>query len=199
MISSCIPVKHLTESVDMYLSFLTDIIHQSLKNDIFPNELKLTEVIPLFKKADPFDKINYRPVSLLSYMSKVFEKIFFNQINKYIEPFLSNLLTGFRKNHNTQHCLLKMLEKWKEALDKGNFVDAIFMDLSKAFDTLNHDLLIAKLKAYGLSISSLRYIRSYVNQRLERTGVSNSFSLWKDIITGVPQGAYLAHFYLIYI
>ena len=85
-------------------------------------------------------------------MPKVFERIIFNQINEYIEPFLSNLLTGFRKNHNTQHCLLKMLEKWKEALDKGNFVDAIFMDLSKAFDTLNHDLLIAKLEAYGLSI-----------------------------------------------
>ena len=85
-------------------------------------------------------------------MPKVFERIIFNQINEYIEPFLSNLLTGFRKNHNTQHCLLKMLEKWKEALDKGNFVDAIFMDLSKAFDTLNHDLLIAKLEAYELSI-----------------------------------------------
>ena len=85
-------------------------------------------------------------------MPKVFERIIFNQINEYIEPFLSNLLTGFRKNHNTQHYLLKMLEKWKEALDKGNFVDAIFMDLSKAFDTLNHDLLIAKLEAYGLSI-----------------------------------------------
>ena len=153
-ISSCIPVKYLTESVDIYQPFLTDIINQSLQNCIFPDELKLAEVIPLFKKADPFDKINYRSVSLHSHMSKVFERIIFNQINKYIEPFLpnlltgSNLLTGFRKNHNTQHSLLKMLEKWKEALDKGNFVDTIFMNLSKAFDTLNHDLLIAKLEAY---------------------------------------------------
>ena len=84
-----------------------------------------------------------------------------------------------------------MLEKWKEALDKGNFADAILMDLSKAFDTLNHDLLIAKLEAYGLSINSLRYIRSYLNQRLQRKGVNNSFSLWKDIIAGVPQGSIL--------
>ena len=159
----------------------------------------MTEVVPLFKKAGPFHKINYRPVSLLSHMSEVFERIIFNVINEYIEPFLSNLLTGFRKNRNTQHCLLKMLEKWKEALDKNNFVDAIFMDLLKAFDTPNHDLLIAKLEAYGLSVTSFTYIRSYLNQRLRRTGVNNSFTLWKDIIAGVPRDQYLAHFYLIYI
>ena len=84
-----------------------------------------------------------------------------------------------------------MLDKWKKALDEGNFVDTVFMDLSKAFDTLNHDLLIAKFEAYGLSINSLRYICSYLNQHLQRTGVNNSFSLWKDIIVGVPQGSLL--------
>ena len=122
-------------------------------------------------------------------MSKVFERITFSQIKEYIEPYLSNLLTGFRKSHNTQHCLLKMLEKWNEALDTGNFVDAIFMDLSKAFGTLNHDLLITKLETYGISINSLRYIRSYVSQPLQTTGVNTSFSLWKDIIAGVTQGS----------
>ena len=110
-ISSCFPVKHLTESADTYLAFLTKTIKQSLKNGIFLDELKLAEVIPLFKKANPFDKINYRPASLLWHVSKVFGRIISNQKNKYTEPFLSNLLTGFRKNHNTQHCLLKMLEK----------------------------------------------------------------------------------------
>ena len=134
---------------------LNDIINDSIKNGVFPDELKLAEVIPLFKKADPFDKSNYHPVSLLSHMSKVFERIIYNQINEYIKPFLSNLLTGFRKSHNTQHSLLKMLESSKDALDKGNSVSAIFMDLSKAFDTLNHDLLIAKLEAYGFSVNSL--------------------------------------------
>ena len=119
-------------------------------------------------------------------MSKVFERIIFNQINEYIEPFLFNLLNRFRKNRNTLQCLLKMLEKWEEASDKGNFVYVIFMDLSKAFDTLNHDLLIPKLEAYGLSINSFRYIRRYLNQRLQRTGANNSFTLWKDIIAGVP-------------
>lgn len=113
-ISSCIPVKHLTESVDIYRPFLTGIISQSLKNAIFPGEFKWAEVISVFKKTDPFDKINCRPVSLLSQMSKVFERLIFNLINEYIEPFLSNLLTGFRESYNKQHCLLKMLEKWKD-------------------------------------------------------------------------------------
>ena len=90
---------------------------------------------------------NYRPVSLLSHISKAFERVIYNQINEYTEPFLSKVLTGFRKNHNIQHSLLKMLENFKEALDKGNSVNAIFMELSKAFDTLNHDLLIAKLES----------------------------------------------------
>ena len=108
-----------------------------------------------------------------------------------MEPFLSNLLTEFCKNHNTQYCLLKMLEKWKEVLDNGNFVEAIFIDLSKAFDTLNHDLLIARLEAYGLPITSLRYILSYFNQHLQRTVVNDTFSLRKDIIAGVQQGSML--------
>ena len=84
-----------------------------------------------------------------------------------------------------------MLEKWKEALHKSNFVDAIFMDLSKAFNTLNNDLLIEKIEAYGLSINSLRHIRCYLNQWLQRTGVNNSFSVWKGIIAGAPQGSIL--------
>ena len=78
---------------------------------MFPDELKLAEVIPLFKKVDQFDKMNYRSVSVLSHISEVFERIIFNPINEYYEPFLSNLLNGFRKNNNTQNCLLKILEK----------------------------------------------------------------------------------------
>ena len=190
-LSSCIPVSILINPIDTYLPILTDIINDSIKNGVFPGELKLAEVIPLFKKDDPFDKSNYRPVSLFSHMSKVFERIIYNQINEYIEPFLSNLLTGFRKNHNSQHSLLKMLESFKEALDKDNSVSAIFMDLSKAFDTLKDDLLIAKLEAYGFSVNSLFYIHSYLNKRLQKTNINNNYSLWTEIFTGVPQGSIL--------
>ena len=145
-------------------------------------------MIPLFSKADRFEKTNYRPVS---HISKVFERVIYNQINEYIEPFLSKVLTGFRKNHNTQHSLLNMLESFKEALDKVTSVSTIFMNLSKAFDILNHDLLIAKLEAYGFSAKSLSCIHSYLNKRLQKTIVNCEFSLRKEIFSGVPQGSIL--------
>ena len=104
--SSCIRVSILIDSMNIYLPLLTDIINDSLKRHIFPDELKLAEVMPLFKKANPFDKTNYRPVSLLSHISKVFERLIYNQINEYIEPFLSKVLNGFRKNHNTVTILI---------------------------------------------------------------------------------------------
>ena len=84
------------------------------------------------------NKENYRPISLLSHMSKVFEIILYNQLNDFMKDKLSNILTGFRKGHSAQHSLLIMIEKWKRALDENMKVGAIFMDLSKAFDTLNH-------------------------------------------------------------
>ena len=140
-ISSCIPVKVLTDSVDTYLPIFTDIINSSVRNGTFPEELKLAEVTPLFKKADPFDKVNCRPVSLLLHVSKVYERIIFNQISTYFEPYIWKL--------------------WKEALGKGKSVGAVFMDLSKAFDTLNDDLLVTKCEAYGFSENSLNYIQSF--------------------------------------
>ena len=101
-ISSCIPVSILIDSMDIYFPLLTDIINDSLNRGISPYELKLAEVMPLLKKRDPFDKANYRPISLLSHISKVFERVIYNQLNEYIEPFLSEVLTGFSKNiiHN---------------------------------------------------------------------------------------------------
>ena len=108
-----------------------------------------------------------------------------------MEPSFSHLLYGFRKNLNTQHSLLKMLEKWKLVLDKGCNIGAIFMDLSKAFDSLNHDLLLAKLNAYGFSANAIAYIKSYLPNRYQRTDINNKFSTWKNIYNGVPQGSVL--------
>ena len=103
------------------------------------------------------------------------------QVSKITEHFmkdnLSKLLTGFRKNHSTQHCLLNMLEKWKNTLDNGGFVCIIFMDLSKAFDTMNHDLLIAKLEAYGFQEDALAFMESYFTNRQQRVRVSSNFSI----------------------
>ena len=96
-------MKVLIDSVDTYLSIFTDIINSSRRNGTFPEELKLAEVTPLFKKADPFGNVNYRPVSLLLNVSKVYERIIFNQISTYFEPYFSSLQSGFRENYNTQN------------------------------------------------------------------------------------------------
>ena len=97
-------------------------------------------------------------------MLNVFERIMYTQIESFMEDKLSKLLTGFRKNHSTQHCLINMLEKWKNTLDKGGFVCAMFIDLSKAFDTMNHDFLIAKLGAYGFQKDALSFMKSYLRK-----------------------------------
>ena len=108
---------------------LTEIINSSFEQNEFSNELKLADIIPIFKKKDPLNKESYRPVSILSHMSKVFERIIYKQIENFIKNKLSVKLCGFRKNHNTQHSLISMLEKWKVSLDKGEYVGVTFMDL----------------------------------------------------------------------
>ena len=102
----------------------------------------------MYKKLDPLNKENNRPVSLLHHLSKDFERIIYKQINSCMEDELTKCLTGFRKSHCTQHPLLTMLEKWKRGIDNGAYVFPLFMDFSKTFDTISHDLMLAKLKAY---------------------------------------------------
>ena len=98
-------------------------------------------------------------------MSKVYERLLYKQIKTFMNNKLSIKLSGFCKNYNTQCCLTYMLEKWKNTLNKGKHLRAVFIDLSKAFDTINHDLLIAKLEAYGFSTNALLFILSYLKNR----------------------------------
>ena len=114
-----------------------------------------------------------------------------HQINDYMKDKLLKQLTGFSKNHSTQHCLSCMLEIWKKVLDKGGYIRAMFMDLSKAFDTLNHDLLIAKLGAYRFETDNLRYMKNYLKNRKQRVIINKPFSEWERITTGVPQDSIL--------
>ena len=104
---------------------------------------------------------------------------------------LLNLLTGFRKKHSTQHCLMYILENWKNMLDKGGYVCAMFIDLSKDFDTIHHDLMIAKLGEYSFSQDALQYMRSYLTNREQRVRVNSNFSSWDNNIAGVPEGSIL--------
>ena len=115
-------------------------------------------------------------------MSKYFERIIYKQIDTYVGEKLSKCLTGFRKSHGTQHLLATMHEKWKKACHKGEYVSALFLDLSKAFDTINHDLLPTKLKAYGFSLNALRLMLSYLNNRKQQVQISNNFSPESSVI-----------------
>ena len=157
----------------------------------FPGPLKQADITPTHKKVDTTNKENYRPVSILPSVSKIFERNMFDQISGYIDKYLSPHLCGFRKGYNTQHSLIVMLEKWRKALDNGKLAGALLTDLSKAFDCLNHELMIAKLHAYGVDYNSLAYIYSYLSNRKHRTKVNNSLSSWVPIKSGIPQGSIL--------
>ena len=121
-----------------------------------PNESKKADVTSIFKKDDFTKAKNYRPVSVLPIVSKAFERIMHKQISQYISQFLSPYLSGYRQSFSTQQALVSLIEKWKAILDKNGYAGPVLMDLSKAFDTINHDLLIAKLNANGFTKNSLR-------------------------------------------
>ena len=113
-------------------------------------------------------KKNYRPITVLASVSKIYERVLESQIKYHALSFLSPLLCEFREGYGTQHALLRLIETCKKTLGKRGFAGALLMDLSKAFDCLNHKLLIAKLSAYGFSPSALRLIHSYLSERKQR-------------------------------
>ena len=143
----------LKQCVDVNLPFLTKAINHAITENIFPERLKSSEVIQLYKKVDSSKRENCRPVSLLPHVSNVFERIIYKQISIYMQDKLSKHITLFQKSHGTQHFLMTMLEKWKSALDKRENICVLFMDLSKDFDTINYELLLAKLNACRFSLT----------------------------------------------
>ena len=128
---------------------------------------------------------------MLPIVSKVFEKLIQNQIGGFIESKLFPFMCGYREGFSTQYALIELIENPKKSLDSRGYSGVVLMDLSKAFDTLNHALMIAKLHAYGFDRSSLNLIHSYLTQRWHRTKINTSFSTWKQLLTGVLQGSIL--------
>ena len=186
-----IPVKIIKDNIDVFSNFLYNHFNNSLFNSEFPSEFKKADVIPIFKKKDQSNKENYRPISILPNLSKVYERCIYDQIYKYFDKIFSPSQCGFRKGYSAQNCLLVMIENWRNSLDKGEYSGAIMTDLSKDFDCLSHDLLIAKLSAYGFDYQSLKFIHSYLHNRKQRTKVNYSYSPYTKIDFGVPQGSIL--------
>ena len=186
-----LPAQFIKKIAFKLVKPLTWLINQSIRTNTFPKQMKQANIIPLFKKKDKLNKDNYRSVNLLPILSKIFERILFNQIYDYTETLFHKYLSGFRKGFSCQDILIRMTEDWRELLDKGQTIGIIAIDLSKAFDCMPHGLLLAKLFAYGFDSDSCELMKSYIIKRKQRVKIGDTFSDWVHNIKGVPQGSIL--------
>ena len=170
---------------------ITNLINAGISHNSFPTTLKCAEVSPVFKKADNLKKGNYRSISVLTGISKMYESVINEQLLIHFVNIFDNLLSAFRKDYSCQSLLLKFVEEWKEALDENKFAGALFMDLSKAFDCLPHSLLIAKLHAYGVKRNACALLADYLTDRRQRVKLLDIRSSWVFLSKGVPQGSIL--------
>ena len=120
---------------------------------------------PAFKRKSKTSKDNYSPISILPNKPKIYDTCLYNQMQTYFDNLLAKYQCGFRKGFNAQHCLVSMIEKWKESVDSGGAFGALMTDLSKAFDCLHHELLVAKLDVYGFDIKSVKLIQKYLSNK----------------------------------
>ena len=155
-----IPPKIVKLSANIINSHLMSIINNDLNNNSFSNEAKIATVRPIYKKKSR-DKIeNYRPVNILSCFSKIYEKFLLDKFKPFINTFFSKFIAAYRENYSSSHVLIRLIENWKQALDENFVVGAVLMDLSKSFDRIPQDLLIAKLYTYGFSERSAVFLYS---------------------------------------
>ena len=192
----------LKDIISEIVTPLEHIINLSLVNGVVPDKMKISKVIPVYKKGNPTEVGNYRPISLLSSISKILEKIMYNRTITFIRNFdlLSNSQFGFRQNHSTTHAILYFINHIATAIDKHLHSLGIFLDLSKAFDTINHEILLKKLSYYGIRGKALDWYRSYLTGRKQFVCINDSNSNFNAITCGVPQGSLLGPLlFIIYI
>ena len=172
---------------------LTHIVNLSLSKSVFPTSWKLSKVIPLLKKGDPMIPKNYRPVALLPVFSKILERVVFNQVVQYLDQ--NSLLHpnhhGCRQGHSTTTAILQMYDQWTEEVEKGQMVGVMMVDLSAAFDMVDHPLLLEKLQLLGLGDGALAWMKSYLSDRSQSVMVDGCMSPPLNIECGVPQGSIL--------
>ena len=188
-----ISMKMIKHASDQLIDPITLLINQSLMTNIFPSKLKVAKIMPLLKKPNIFTPDNFRPISLLPCISKIIEKCVFKQIFEYFEnnKLLYGSQYGYRKNHSTETACLELVDKLYKQLDDSQSPFCVFIDLSKAFDTINHSILLAKLKYYGLDGNALSWFSSYLSDRRQFVEVDGFKSKTEFIRTGVPQGSTL--------
>ena len=183
-------VKYLSEIIS---PILCKIVNRSFEMGQFPKFFKTARVIPLYKTGEPNDVNNYRPISILPIFSKIFEKLVYKQIYGYLQinNFLSKNQYGFRKKMSTTDAVIDTTQFIFDSLDKGKTVVSFFLDFSKAFDCVNHAILLRKLEAYGIRGLAKDWFSSYLHNRNQYVVLNNATSLTKSIHYGVPQGSTL--------
>ena len=198
----CIPMSIIKNTIDSILEPLTHIINLSLAHGIVPDKMKVARVIPVFKSGDVSAFTNYRPISVLPCFSKFLERAVHNRLIDYLNKYniLSNNQYGFRKNHSTSLALIDFYDKVSSAFDRGEFAVGVFLDLSKASDTVNFDILFDKLQHYGIRGLPLEWTKSYFSDRFHFVDFNGHSSQPKRISCGVPQGSILGPlFFILYI
>ena len=187
------PASILKHCIETYIDPLTYLVNLSINQGIFPDELKIAKVLPIYKSDDKQLIQNYRPISVLPFFSKIFEKIISNHLLNFIDT--NNILYdnqfGFRKNHSTTHAIITLVERVSKALDTGKIVVGVYLDLKKAFDTVDHQILLNKLYAIGIRGHIHDWFKSYLSNRTQFVYYNNTTSEVKGISHGVPQGSIL--------
>ena len=179
-----LPSRVLKMTAELLATPLTTIFNQAIEENRWPSAWKRGEWIPIYKKEDPLDKVNYTPVTVLTAVDKIFEQLICEQLSEKFEPIFDTFLSAYRKHFSCETTLIRLTEDWKHAADKGHASVILSTDMSKAFDSLHPNLLPAKLKAYGLSDPALGLMRSYFDDRENRTRVGNYTSDWKAVKRG---------------
>ena len=197
-----IPCKLLKEAAPYIATSLKAIFDRSIETSVFPDEFKKAKVTPLHKANDKENLDNYRPISVIPAVAKVFERLVFNQLYQYFND--NNLLTkyqsGFRPLYSTLYALLDATTEWYLNIDQRKVNSVVFVDLSKAFDTVDHDILISKLCHYGIHGATLNWFKSYLYNREQQCYINGQLSTAMKIRCGVPQGSILGPLlFLIYI
>ena len=185
-----IPNLILTEFKDKLKTPITIIINISFLTGKFPKQCKTANIPPILKKGNKLDSSNYRPISLLPNISKILEKVMYLRLSKFLDKFdcLYKKQFGFRNAHSTSHALISITEEIRKALDNNEFSCGVFLDFQKAFDTVNHKILIDKLHHYGVRGVTLSWFESYITNRIQKTIVNDTVSDKVEITDRVPQG-----------
>ena len=188
------PPKLLKQGANILCKPITMLVNKCIRLAKFPSDLKKGEIIPLFKSDDMLEKKNYRPVSILPCISKIFESVLIDQLNVFFIDLFSVNLSGYRKQYSCQHVLMNFIENCKKHLDNNMVYGLITSDLSKAFDCLPHRLLISKLHAYGISDNACKLIKSYFELRQQRVKLGHVRSEWVSLMKGAAQGSLFGPF-----